>query len=358
MNVLVAGAGKIGSLLAQLLAYRTGMHVLLADAREEALVNIPQSLQLTTLNFDLMATDAAKALITDHSITAIVSCLPYFCNSMLAQLAANQGIHYFDLTEDVASVAVVKEFANGQQSAFVPRCGVAPGYINILAHDLMQSFENLDTVRLRAGCLPKYVSNSLQYALSWSVDGLINEYGNVCEGIVEGQRVELRPLEDIESLQLDGVEYEAFNTSGGVGELANMYIGKIDKLNYKTIRYPGHGDRMRFLMHDLFLNEDRETLKRILVRALPKTDEDVMLVFVSVTGQLKGELVEKSILKRIMPRSLYGKRWSAIQTATASSAAVVIDMVLSNPADYHGFILQENLSYQKFLASPFAHVFQ
>lgn len=358
MNILVAGAGKIGGLLAQLLAYRTGMHVLLADTHDEALVNIPQSTQLTTLNFDLMATDAVKALVIDRSINAIVSCLPYFCNSMLAQLAANLGIHYFDLTEDVASVSLVKGVAKGQQSAFVPRCGVAPGYINILAHDLMRSFESLDTVRLRAGCLPKYVSNSLQYALSWSVDGLINEYGNICEGIVEGQRVDLRPLEDIESLQLDGVEYEAFNTSGGVGELANMYIGKIDKLNYKTIRYPGHGDRMRFLMHDLFLNEDRETLKRILVRALPKTDEDVMLVFVSVTGYLKGELVEKSILKRILPRTLYGKHWSAIQTATASSAAVVIDMVLSNPADYHGFILQENLSYQKFLASPFAQVFQ
>ncbi len=358
MNILVAGAGKIGGLLAQLLAHRTGMHVLLVDTRDEIMADIPQFAQLTTLKCDVTATDVLKALVIDRSIDAIVSCLPYFCNIALVQLAANLDIHYFDLTEDVATVAAVKEFSEGKQSAFVPRCGVAPGYINILAHDLMHSFESLDTVRLRAGCLPKYVSNSLQYALTWSVDGLINEYGNVCEGIAEGQRVELRPLEDIESLQLDGVQYEAFNTSGGVGELANMYIGKVENLNYKTIRYPGHGERMRFLMHELYLNEDRETLKRILVRALPKTDDDVMLVFVSVTGYLKGELVEKSILKRILPSSLYGHHWSAIQTATASSAAVVIDMVLSNPADYHGFILQENLSYQQFLASPFGHVFQ
>lgn len=357
MNILVAGAGQVGRLLAQLLAHREATQVVLVDTLLANLANIPPSASLTMVKFDVTQSDQLKSLMRDHAIQAVVSCLPYFCNRSIAQIAAELGIHYFDLTEDVDTVTLVKQYAQGHQVAFVPRCGVAPGFINILAHDLMLAFDTLDSVRLRAGCLPKYVSNSLHYTLSWSVDGLINQYGNPCEGIVEGKRVELRPLEDMETIQLDGIEYEAFNTSGGVGELANMYVGKVDKLEYKTIRYPGHGERMRFLMQDLFLNEDRDTLKRILVRALPKTDDDVMLVFVSVTGQLHGELVEKSTLKRIVPHRIYDQHWSGIQTATASSAAVVIDMVLSNPAQFHGFILQESLSYQQFMASAFASVF-
>ena len=61
--------------------------------------------------------------------------------------------------------------------------------------------------------------------------------------------------------------YEAFNTSGGLGTLADTYAGNVRTMNYKTLRYPGHCEKIHLLMNDLKLNEDRETLKRILERA-------------------------------------------------------------------------------------------
>ena len=66
---------------------------------------------------------------------------------------------------------------------------------------------------MRVGALPAFPTNALKYNLTWSVDGLINEYCNPCEAIHDGQQIEVLPLEGLEHFSLDGTEYEAFNTS-------------------------------------------------------------------------------------------------------------------------------------------------
>ena len=136
---------------------------------------------------------------------------------------------------------------------------------------------------MRVGALPTNISNALQYSLTWSTDGLINEYGNPCDAIENGKAVRLLPLEGLEEIKIDGLTYEAFNTSGGIGSLADTYHGKVKHFSYKTIRYPGHCEKIKFLMNDLKLNDDRDTLKRIFEHAIPKTFQDVVLVYVSVT---------------------------------------------------------------------------
>jgi len=357
MNILVAGAGQIGSLLAQMLA--SGEHaVFLIDSNAAHFSKISHSAQLMTTVIDVNSESSLGDFVQQHNIEAMVACLPYFANLKIAQQAAKSGCHYFYLTEDVATVMNVQQLAIGKSQAFVSRCGVAPGYINILAQHLTQQFEVLDKVKLRAGCLPQHASNTLHYALAWSIDGLINEYGNLCEAIVEGQKVLLQPLEDVEMVELDGVMYEAFNTSGGIGGLANRFVGKVNTLNYKSMRYPGHVERMRFLMKDMQLNDDREALKKMLLRVLPKTDTDVMIIYVSVTGTQNGEFVEENTVKKIYPKEMFGLRRSAIQVATASSAATVIDLVLNNRSMFHGFVNQEEITLEKFMSSRFAAPFQ
>ncbi|HFL3390160.1 TPA: saccharopine dehydrogenase family protein, partial [Legionella pneumophila] len=181
--------------------------------------------------------------------------------------------------------------------------------------------------RLRVGALPQRANNALHYSLTWSTDGVINEYGNPCYGIEGGKDVVMAPLEGLESIQIDGCEYEAFNTSGGLGSLAELYAGKIQSMNYKTMRYPGHCKKMRFLMNDLRLNEDRGTLKRILENAIPKTYQDIVIVYVTVEGIKQGELTEKSYVKKIYPEVIRGLEWSAIQVSTASGVCAVVDLV-------------------------------
>src|SRR6185312_1733843 len=134
--------------------------------------------------------------------------------------------NYFDLTEDTKTASAVTELSQHATTAFVPQCGLAPGFISIVANQLMQHFPSLDSVKMRVGALPINISNALQYSLTWSTDGLINEYGNLCQGIVNGKEVQLLPLDDLEEIKIDGLTYEAFNTSGAIRSLASPRLDR------------------------------------------------------------------------------------------------------------------------------------
>ena len=188
INVLVTGAGKIGSLIARLLASGNEYTVSLVDVNSASLKentkHFPDTIHCETLDIqDKKAADWIKA----HNIEAIVSCLPYHQNFRAAELAHELTLHYFDLTEDTRIKDVIRELAKTATTAFVPHCGLAPGFINIAAHSLMQDFDTVDTVKLRSGALPIYAGNALGYAITWSIDGLINQYGNLCYGLEKGQ---------------------------------------------------------------------------------------------------------------------------------------------------------------------------
>jgi saccharopine dehydrogenase-like NADP-dependent oxidoreductase len=355
-NIMITGAGKIGSLIACLFADTGDYQVHLIDTdfsgadASRVLKAIPE---IKTEKIDVKDQLAFQAYVTKHRITAIISSLPYFLNTHVACVAHNTKVHYFDLSEDTEVAKNIKSVALGANSAFVPQCGLAPGFVSIVANSLMQEFDQCHHARLRVGALPQNNNHALQYALTWSTDGLINEYGNLCYGIENGSTAVFRPLEGLESIQLDGSAYEAFNTSGGLGGLAEIYMGKVQSMDYKTIRYPGHCEKMRFLMNDLELNKDRDTLKRILENVIPKTYQDVVLIYVSVEGFKHGELIEESYFKKIYPQSIRGLHWSAIQVATASGVCAVVDLVLDKPKRFNGLVLQEQFHLKDVLANRF-----
>ena len=360
-RVLVLGAGKIGSLIACLLNQRGKYEVHLGDMTLDASKHLVEGLGLervTPCLLDVRHPDAVGTYLSAHRFDAVLSSLPYFCNPTVAGLALTHNLHYFDLTEDVEVTNQIKVLSTGATHAFMPQCGLAPGFISIVAHDLMTHFETLDTVKMRVGALPVHPSNALKYSLTWSTDGLINEYGNVCYGIEEGEKVPLQPLEGYETIELDGLLYEAFNTSGGLGTLADSYAGKVRIMNYKTLRYPGHCEKIQLLMKDLKLNEDRETLKRILEHAVPQTLQDVVLVYASVTGRNEDGFFEENYVKKIYPQCIRGRLWSAIQVTTASSVCCVMDLVLTHPSAYHGFVTQESVLLKDFLANDFGACFR
>lgn len=355
-RVLVLGAGKIGSLVACLLAERGTYDIHLGDVSLDASKRLIEDLRLSRVTpciLDVRHPDAVSTYLAAHPVDAVISSLPYYCNPTVAGLALTHGLHYFDLTEDVEVTNQIRVLSSGAAHAFAPQCGLAPGFISIVTHDLMTHFETLDTVKMRVGALPVHPSNALKYSLTWSTDGLINEYGNICYGIEEGEKIPLQPLEGYETIEVDGLLYEAFNTSGGLGTLADTYVGKVRTLNYKTLRYPGHCEKIHLLMKDLKLNEDRETLKRILERAVPRTLQDVVLIYVAVTGQQQGGLFEETYVKKVYPQTIAGRLWSAIQVTTASALCAVVDLVLQQPEAYRGFITEESFPLQGFLENRF-----
>lgn len=359
-DVLVLGAGKIGALISGLLAESGDYRVQLADAKPGAAANVVNAHGLDHLQaFQLDATD--KAVLTAHVQThkpiAVISGLPYFCNVGVAEVARSEGLHYFDLTEDVAVTESVRKLAEGAKQVFAPQCGLAPGFISIAANELIRHFDSLTSVKLRVGALPQHPNNVLKYSLTWSTDGVINEYGNLCKSIVDGKEVDVLPLEGLESIEIDGERYEAFNTSGGLGSLGETYGDRVKTMNYKTIRYRGHCEQIRLLMNGLKLNHDRATLKRILENAVPQTLQDVVIIYVAVTGHQDGEFREENYVNKVYPQVVAGRLWSAIQVTTAAGICSVVDTVLSSPQQYSGFVAQEQFKLSDILENRFGRFY-
>jgi saccharopine dehydrogenase-like NADP-dependent oxidoreductase len=286
-----------------------------------------------------------------------LSAAPYHATRLVAEAAKAVGAHYLDLTEDVASTRIVKQLAKDSRTAFIPQCGLAPGFITIVASDLAARFEQLQDVRMRVGALPKFPSNALNYNLTWSTDGVINEYCEPCEAIVNGQLRETQPLEECEEFALDGILYEAFNTSGGLGTLCETLAGKVRNLNYRTIRYPGHAAIMKALLNDLRLRDRRELLKDILENAVPVTLQDVVIVFVTVSGMQSGQLVQETYAHKIYAAPVGGRMRSAIQITTAGGICAVLDMLAAGRLPQAGLIRQEDIRLADFLANRFGRCY-
>lgn len=355
-RVLILGAGKIGALISGLLADGDDCQVSLADVSFDAASAVAGAhgrRNLTAHALDATDAEALARHLVEHRYEAVISSLPFYCNPGVARAARKHGLHYFDLTEDVEVARAVRAEAAGAETAFVPQCGLAPGFVSIAANELIGHFDELRSVKMRVGALPQHPNNVLKYSLTWSTEGLINEYGNPCVAISERRLVEAAPLEGLEEIEIDGTLYEAFNTSGGLGSLGETFGDRCEQMNYKTMRYPGHCEQMRLLMNDLKLNQDRDTLKRILENAVPQTLQDVVIVYVAVTGRQDGELREENYVNKIYPQEIAGRLWSAIQVTTAAGIAAVVDLVLSRPGNYRGFVRQEQFTLPEVLANRF-----
>ncbi len=235
----------------------------------------------------------------------------------------------------------------------MPQCGLAPGFISVAAFDLASRFDRLREVRMRVGALPQFPVDTLKYNLTWSTDGLINEYCNACEAIREGRLTEVLPLEGLESFSLDGVDYEAFNTSGGLGTLCETLDGKVDRLDYKTVRYPGHRDVMKMLLEDLRLRERRELLKDVLERSIPITHQDVVLIFVTVSGWRDARLTQETYARKVYAREVGGRLMSAIQLTTAAGVCAMVDLHAKGQLPQRGFVRQEQAALEPFMANRF-----
>ena len=202
-NIVVIGAGNIGSAIAWMLAATGDYRITVADRSADQLANVPAHERVDTEIVDITDRPALEALLKGKF--AVLSAAPFHLTAGIAEAAVAVGTHYLDLTEDVESTRRVKALAETAETALIPQCGLAPGFISIVAADLAAKFDKLDSVRMRVGALPQYPSNALNYNLTWSTDGLINEYIEPCEAIVEGRLTAVPALEEREEFSLDGV---------------------------------------------------------------------------------------------------------------------------------------------------------
>ncbi|NIQ00621.1 MAG: L-lysine dehydrogenase [Nitrospinaceae bacterium] len=348
-SVLVIGLGKVGKLVATLLD-ANGFQTAGMDSGPK------EDLPFRTITGGVEDQSLLQESIRGHD--AVVTCLPYHLNLDVAREAHRAGKHYFDLTEDVPTTEAIRRLARDAGGVMAPQCGLAPGFICIVGADLAKNFKTLRSIELRVGALPQHPRGLLGYAFNWSPEGVVNEYLNDCQIIKEGKRVEGTSMENLETIVIDGVPLEAFSTSGGLGTMCETYEGKVDKLNYKTIRYPGHCQLMRFFFNELYMRKDRKTAGEILVNAKPPVNDDVVYIHAAVEGGLNGQIMREEFVRSYYPIEIAGQAWRAIAWTTAASVCAVVELVSRGGLPGKGFIKQEEIPLDRFLKTATGRYFK
>ena len=349
---LIIGMGGVGTLLAQMLA-ETGMKVTGMDQRKPDAV--PDGIGFVI--GDVQNKSELDKILKNHD--AVISCLPFNLTLPVAEAAHRAGITYFDPTEDVATTGAVRDLAATSKKAMIPQCGLAPGAIGIIGSSLAAKFDvgTLRFLKMRVGALPQHPTGQLGYAGNWSLAGLVHEYIAHCDIIMDGKRQKIPALRNHEILRIDGTEYEAFTTSGGLGTMTETFEGKVETLDYKSIRYPGHLSGVKLLLEDLRFREAPDEIVKRLAYALPPDDSDRVLMHISAQGAIGGRMQTKILVAKYDPLRIGGKKRAAILWTTAASIAAVVEMAAKGDLPAKGFVRQEDIPLAAFLKTKFGHLY-
>lgn len=387
-KVLVLGGGKVGKSVGEMLLAlgRGSYQVTLADrdsaSLEAAQQNfqrlstlVPHKVEYATQVVDATDPAAVRQALQGHDY--VICMLPFDLVAGVAEAANEIGVHYFDVTEDVATTEQVRAIADSGRArvALVPQCGLAPGYISIAAYELAKAFSRIDLLKLRVGALPQFPTNALRYNTSWSTAGVINEYCEPCKVMLDGKQVQVPALEGYETFSFEGVEYEAFYTSGGVGSLIDTLVAENkttseSKIAYKTIRYPGHRDLMRFLLEDLRLGVehaepgpggicfDRRLAVNLIDHGISRTQQDVVVIFINCIGIKDGFRQQVNFKRAVRAVEMFGRVWPAIEYTTAAGVCAMVDLHHAGKLPQTGFIRQEECSLEAFNSTLFGLAFE
>ncbi len=307
-----------------------------------------------TVSGELDAGDVEKARSVMEPYDAVLSCVTYRYNPGLAQAAIESGCHFVDLggNNDVVK-AQFEMNAEAEKAGVVviPDCGLAPGMVSLLVADGVARLDRVEKASIRVGGLPQSPRGPLKYQVVFSSEGLVNEYWEPCLILKDGHKTTVNPMTGLETLEFDGVgELEAFYTSGGTSTLPTTYEGKIDSLDYKTIRYAGHCQLFRAMLDiglashkpveiDGMKIEPRSVFKAVLERSLNYNDLDMVLARVTVEGQKDGQ--DKTVVYEIVDRQEATTGLTAMMRTTAFPAAIITWMAASGQISERGVKPQE-----------------
>jgi lysine 6-dehydrogenase len=356
MKILVLGAGRMGYGAAYDLVHSSAVEAVTIadvnfDAAKAAAYQIGGS-KITPKQLDVNSYVATVSLMTGHD--AAISCVTYFYNEQLAKAAIEAKVNFCDLggnNDVVAAELALDEQAQAAGINIIPDCGLAPGMVSVLAAHGAARFESLDSIRIRVGGLPQHPKPPLNYQMVFSVEGLINEYIEKARMLRGGEIVEVESMTEIETLDFPPYgELEAFQTSGGTSTLPDTFLGRVNDLDYKTIRYPGHCEKFRLLLDlglassealdvDGVMVKPRRVLGEALLKHLPSGEPDLVLVRVEFCG--KNDLMQQTLRYDIIDRYDEKTGLSAMMRTTAFPASIIAQMMVSGETTRKGAVPQE-----------------
>ncbi|MFC1741391.1 saccharopine dehydrogenase family protein [Nanoarchaeota archaeon] len=370
-HYLILGAGETGFEMAyDLLSRKTTRKVHVMDTNKELVTDLEKRLSSIGIADARLSTEKADARDVKYlrkkaeDASVIFSCLPYFCNLYVTEVAIEQGKIMCDLGGN--NTIVDHQFEMDEEAAYnkariFPACGIAPGAASIVAMDgitRMGGPDNVDSVHVYCGGLPTEPQGILNYKEVFSIEGLFNELREPCEVIYEFGLKYVAPMTGIERVEL----YEPFNclqaahTSGGLGRTINNFEGKIREMWYKTLRYNGHWEIMKSLFDLGYLSKEKqgcvaspaEISKELIGRDIRYESDDVILARWVINGipkDGKQKIIQYDLINFGDQRN--GR--SAMQVMTSDSASAVGLIAESGKIPRYGVISQDEVPTKSFL---------
>jgi lysine 6-dehydrogenase len=357
MKILVLGAGRMGHGAVFDLIYNSPevSSVTVADydfRKVKSLAEQIKSPKLNAVRVDASDKQEITNLFKRHD--AVISCINYWYNLELSKIAVETKTNFCDLGGNnyiVDAQLALDEQARTAGINIIPDCGLAPGMVSILAMHGAKRFHEIEEIHIRVGGLPQNPRPPLDYQLVFSVEGLINEYIEIARVIRDGEIREIESMTELETLSFENFPtLEAFQTSGGTSTLPDTFLGKIQELDYKTIRYAGHCEKFRTMI-DLGLCSSEEIIVddikikprrvfgELLQKILPADEPDCVLVRLDFVGKTSGE--HKKLRYDIVDKYDESTNLSAMMRTTAFPVSIIAQMMAKNAVNMRGATPQE-----------------
>lgn len=353
--VVLGGAGNIGSTVTNMLIDWGSANVIVFDLEEG---DAPAQFHKVDLDVPGEFATALKGVAPQY----VINCTPLYDPEVIKREifdpCGEMGVHYLDLTEDTGLSDALRARHEEKQykTAFIPHCGLAPGLVNIVSKHLVDharketGTRQLVSLEAHVGALTWDVDNTFRYVPTWSPVGVVSEYLRPTPIRHNGALLFASTLQSgmRKNMILNGTNYEAFITAGGLGNYAKEET-EIDFIAYRSIRYPGHYDKLLEFFDVFEPTTDRDAKAKELIGYMENMfvypARDYVLLHVSCVAEEDGRLV--TFAHTAMLDSLqFDKKYrgnSAIQIATASGAFVALLNHALNHPTRTGFIAQHEI---------------
>ena len=342
-KIVVVGSGNMGRSIAWALE-SLGYDLIVLDQNQQSLLSCKKLLQnKKNHRFSRFDCDTHYGHINTAAFNiikgsaAVISSLPYHKNLLLAQQCVAYNIPYFDLGGHINTSKHIHELTTAKKGIAFTDLGLAPGWANIIAEELCDELESQGQqpkeVQIMVGGLPVNPTNTLQYACTWSFDGLVNEYKDDCIVLKDNLISVASGMSGLESIDSSIGPLEAFYTSGGVAHsISSMLKRGVPTCCYKTLRYPGHNKIVKFLIHESGLTD--EEIIKVFKHTCP-AQEDLVIIKVLVNDLLFEQVIHSDV------------KFSAMQKATGFPVASAVHTVLLSD-QYSGVLKYSDLDHSEF----------
>ena len=366
-KIVIAGAGGIGRAVGLILAEWSDLplEIAIGDVDSEradgaaAWIREDQGGRAAVHSFPMPAEGSDETLERVLAgADVLLDCLPWSQAVRMAELARRHDLHYANLTEHMPSSDRIAEIAEGSSRAFVLQTGLAPGFIDVLGHKLFQDFcrrhevDRVESLRLRVGALPALALPPHYYGFTWNTVGVATEYLEESRVIRGGELVPRPSLTEVAEVHLGALVLEEALTSGGAADLPAALAGRVDSLDYKTLRYPGHWSWVHDRIAELQGVDPIAELEAVLLKAIPQVERDQVVIYAAVEGlDHAGERhrVDESLIVR--PCQVGRHTLRAIQSTTAAGLAESARMLLVDGLE--GVVQQSRIDPEVYLNGPF-----